>query len=41
MNLRTRTSRSNGYHELGMFDESLLILEDVGLVKSYSEIVCY
>ena len=24
MNLRTRLSRSNGYRELGMFDESIL-----------------
>ena len=29
MNLRTRLSRSNGYRELGMFDESILILEDI------------
>ena len=29
MNLRARLSRSNGYRELGMFDESILILEDI------------
>ena len=29
MNLRTRLSRSNGYRLLGMFDESILILEDI------------
>ena len=29
MNLRTRLSRSNGYRELGMFDESINILEDI------------
>ena len=29
MNLRTRLSCSNGYRELGMFDESILILEDI------------
>ena len=29
MNLRTHLSRSNGYGELGMFDESILILEDI------------
>ena len=29
MNLRTRLSRSNGFRELGMFDESILILEDI------------
>ena len=29
MNFRTRLSRSNGYRELGMFDESILILEDI------------
>ena len=29
MNLSTRLSRSNGYRELGMFDESILILEDI------------
>ena len=29
MNLRTHLSRSNGYRELGMFDESILILEDI------------
>ena len=29
MNLRTHLSRSNGYRELGMFDESKLILEDM------------
>ena len=27
MNLRTHLSRSNGYRELGMFDESILELE--------------
>jgi hypothetical protein len=37
MNLRTRLSRSNGYRELGMFDESILILEDIKLVKSSSK----
>ena len=29
MNLRTHLSRSNGYRELSMFDESILILEDI------------
>ena len=29
MNLRTRLSRSNGYRELGMFDESILELEAI------------
>ena len=29
MNLSTRFSRSNGYRELGMFDGSILILEDI------------
>ena len=29
MNLRTRQSRSNGYRELGMYDESIPILEDI------------
>jgi hypothetical protein len=29
MNLRTRLSRSNGYRLLGMFDESINILEDI------------
>ena len=29
MNLRTRQSRSNGYRLLGMYDESILILEDI------------
>jgi len=29
MNLRTRLSRSNGYRELGMYNESILILEDM------------
>ena len=29
MNLRTRLSRSNGYRELGMFDESILELEEI------------
>ena len=29
MNLRTHLSRSNGYRELGMYDESILILEDI------------
>ena len=33
MNLRPRLSRSNGYRELGMFDESILILEDIPLGK--------
>ena len=33
MNLRTRLSRSNGYRELGMFDESILILEDIPFEK--------
>jgi hypothetical protein len=36
MNLRTRLSRSNGYRLLGMFNESILILEDIKLVKSYN-----
>ena len=29
MNLRTRLSHSNGYRELGMFDESILELEAI------------
>ena len=29
MNLRTRLSRSNGYRELGMFNESILELEAI------------
>ena len=29
MNLSTRLSRSNGYRELGMFDESILELEEI------------
>ena len=29
MNLHTRLSRSNGYRLLGMYDESILILEDI------------
>ncbi len=29
MNLRSRLSRSNGYRELGMFDESILELEEI------------
>ena len=29
MNLRTRLSRSNGYRELGMFDESILESEAI------------
>ena len=29
MNLRTRLSRSYGYRELGMFDESILELEAI------------
>jgi hypothetical protein len=29
MNLRTRLSRSNGYQLMGMFDESILILENI------------
>ena len=29
MNLRTHLSRSNGYRLLGMYDESILILEDM------------
>ena len=29
MKLRTRLSRSNGYRELGMFDESILELEAI------------
>jgi hypothetical protein len=33
MNLRTRLSRSNGYGLLGMYDESILILEDIPLGK--------
>ena len=41
MNLRTRLSRSNGYRELGMFDESILELEaiefgeDLGIATTY------
>jgi hypothetical protein len=34
MNLRTHLSRSNGYRELGMFDESILILEDIPLEEA-------
>ena len=33
MNPRPRLSRSNGYRLLGMFDESILILEDIPLGK--------
>ena len=33
MNLRTRLSRSNGYRLLVMYDESILILEDIPLGK--------
>ena len=33
MNLRTRLSRSNRYRLLGMYDESILILEDIPLGK--------
>ena len=33
MNLRTHLSRSNGYRLLGMYDESILILEDIPLGK--------
>ena len=29
MNLRSHISRSNGYRELGMFDESILELEEI------------
>ncbi len=29
MNLRSHISRSNGYRELGMFDESILELEAI------------
>ena len=29
MNLRTHLSRSNGYRLMGMYDESILILEDI------------
>ena len=29
MNLRTHLSRSNGYQLMGMFDESILILENI------------
>ena len=29
MNLRTRMSRSNGYRELGIFDESVIELEAI------------
>ena len=29
MNLRTRLTRSNGYRELGMYDESILELENI------------
>ena len=31
MNLLTHLSRSNGYRLLGMYDESILILEDIPL----------
>ena len=34
MNLRTRLSRSNGYRKLGMYDESILILEDIPLEEA-------
>ena len=34
MNLRTHLSRSNGYRELGMYDESILILEDIPLEEA-------
>ena len=33
MNLRTRLSRSNGYRELGMFDQSILELEAIEFVE--------
>ena len=33
MILSTRLSRSNGYRELGMLDESILILEDIPFDK--------
>ena len=33
MNLRTHLSRSNGYRLLGMYDESINILEDIPLGK--------
>ena len=33
MNLRTRLSRSNGFCLLDMYDESILILEDIPLGK--------
>ena len=33
MKLRTHLSRSNGYRQLGMFDESILILEDIPLTR--------
>jgi hypothetical protein len=33
MNLRTHLSRSNDYRLLGMYDESILILEDIPLGK--------
>ena len=32
MKLRTRLSRSEGYRLLGMYDESILILEDIPLL---------
>ena len=38
MNLRTRLSRSNGYRELGMFDESILELEAIEFGEDFFQI---
>ncbi len=39
MNLRTRLCRSNGYRELGMFDESILELEAIDGMTSWHPLV--
>ena len=38
MNLRTRLSRSNGYRELGMFDESILELEAIEFEENFFQL---
>ena len=38
MNLRTRLSRSKGYRELGMFDESILELEAIELGEDFFQL---
>ena len=38
MNLRTRLSRSNGYRELGMFDESILELEAIEFGEDFFQL---